>query len=270
LKIFAKIFIYSFCILIFISLSSKEVFADNKDLRELRTEHFIIYHHKDVSRSYATQVKNTAERFYRTITQEFRLVRDKPWLWENRAKIFIAKDKEDYLDRFICASWSAACVDYRQKIIYTYYGHKEFMPIFVHELTHIMLREYIGEQNIPLWLDEGVATYMEDKYGGGGYKKKLWFIKKKIAKGEHTKLRELNGVSYSELEGKSNDDVNLFYLESFSIVNFIMNRYGRYKFSNFLRQLEKGYDVEKAFSKIFYNFRTLEDLEKEWKKFYRK
>jgi len=270
LKNFAKILIYSLSVLVLIGLGSKEAFADNKDMRELRSEHFLIYHDKDVSRSYATQIKNTAERFYRTITQEFRLVRDNPWLWDNRAKIYIAKDKEDYQERFRCASWSAACVDYRRKIVYTYYGHKEFKSIFVHELTHIILREYIGQQNIPLWLDEGVATYMEDKYGGGIYKKKLWFIKKKISDEKYIKLKELNKISYSELEDKANDDVNFFYLESFSIVNFVINKYGRYKFSNLLRQLEKGFSVEEAFSKIFYKFRTLEDLEKEWKRFSQK
>ena len=244
--------------------------ARGKEFRQLRSSHFIINYQQEVDKSEVSEIKDIAEKFYRVITQEFHLIRDKLWLWENRAKIYIAKDRQSYLERFGCTSWSAACVNYNAKIIYTYPGHPRLTPIFVHELTHIIFREYARQSKFPLWLDEGMATYMEDKHGGGLYQKRLPFLKKAIEEDKYIKLSELNAVTFNSLRNKSEDYVRLFYLQSFSLVNFIIDRYGNYNFSNFITFLRRGEGVTGALSKAFYHFKDLDQLEARWKKFYQK
>lgn len=246
------------------------VYAKQKEFRQLRSKHFIISYKENVGRAYVTKVKNIAEKYYRVIAQDFNFYRDKFWIWENRAKIFIANDKDDYLNSFNCSPWSAACVNLHGKIIYTYPDQQKFASILVHELTHIIFREHIGESRLSLWLDEGVATYMEDKYGSGNYKKGLQFLKKKINEDTYIKFFQLSKVTIANLDKENTDYVNLFYLESFSIINFIMKKYGKYKFSNFLRLLKKGEGIESALSKVFYDFKNLDKLEAEWKDYYLK
>ena len=244
------------------------VFAEQKEFHQTRSQHFIINYKEGVDRSYVRKIKNIAEKYYRVITQAFNFHRDEFWIWENRAKVFIAKDRDDYLNSFDCSSWSSACVHHRTKMIYIYPDQKNFISVFVHELTHIIFREHIGEGDFPLWLDEGVACYMGDKYGEGNYKKGLNFIKRKIKDGTYIKFSQLGKVTSNSLGGQSEEYINLFYLESFSIINFIMKKYGKYRFSSFLRLLKEGKGIEKAIARVFYDCKSLDKLEAKWKDYY--
>ena len=244
-------------------------YAKEKDFRQLRSEHFIIDYKEEVDESYVRKIKRIAEQYYRVITQQFNFYRDKSWVWENRAKVFIANDRDDYLESFECSPWSTACVDYYGKIIYTYLDQEKFTPVFVHELTHIIFREYIGEGKLPLWLDEGVAVYMEDKYAHT-YSGGTAFLKQKIREDSYIKFSELDSITVQSLNSKGQEYVNLFYLESFSIINFITKKYGKYKFADFLRGLRKGQRVEEALAKVFYDFKDLNKMEAKWKDYYQK
>ncbi len=271
MKILALALIFS----IFISSVDLEpgmnsfVYAKEKNFWQQRSEHFIINYKKEVDKSYVGRIKSTAEKYYRIITQQLNFYRDKSWIWENRAKVFIANDRDDYLESFECSPWSAACVDYQGKIIYTYPDQEKFISVFVHELTHIIFREYIKGGKLPLWLDEGVAVYMEDKYGhtySGGTSS----LKQKIREDTYIKFSELDKMTVGSLNNKNQDYINLFYLESFSIINFIIKKYGKYKFSSLLRMLKKGLGAEEALAKVFYDFKDLNKMEAEWKDYYRR
>lgn len=209
-----------------------------------------------------------AEDFYRSITQEFNLVRDKLWLWENRAKIIIAKDREDYLRRFPCPSWSAACVDYVAKTIYTYPYQEGFSSNLAHELTHIIFREYVGPGGLPLWLDEGIAVYVDNKYGKGGYRMGFTLFKKAIREKRYIPLSELNYLTPGSLGGRSRDYVDLFYVESFSIIDFLIKKGSRDNFYRFLYFLRNGNNFNDALLKSYSSIRNMEDLEKQWIRFY--
>lgn len=254
----------------FLKVESGYAFAEQEEFNQLRSEHFIISYREGVDRVYVRKIKSIAEKYYRVITQAFDFHRDEFWIWENRAKVFIAKDREDYSNSFNCSPWSTACVYHRAKIIYTYPDQNNFTPIFIHELTHIIFREHIGNGDFPLWLDEGVASYMGDRYGGGDYKKGLNFLKRKIKDDSYIKFFQLNKLTNNSLGGQDEDFINLFYLESFSIINFIMKKYGKYRFSSFLRLLKNGKGVEEAITKIFYDCKNFNELEVKWKAYYLK
>lgn len=246
------------------------VCAQEEKSREVRSEHFLVYYPESVDESYARGIADTAEGYYRDITQEFNLVRDKLWLWENRAKIFIAKDAQDYHTKYKCPTWSSACVDHEGKVIYTYFDpdQKNRSTVFRHELTHIIFREYVGNGRFPLWLDEAAATYMEDKYEDNSYERRLVILKNAINADQYIKFSDLNQMSAFSLSAESRETVDLFYVESFSIVSFMVKRYGRDNFSQFLYFLKNGSTFEEAIPKTFQSVRTIDDLEAQWKKFY--
>ncbi|MCM8819535.1 MAG: peptidase MA family metallohydrolase [Candidatus Omnitrophica bacterium] len=217
---------------------------------------------------YASGVINKLEDFYRIITQEFNLVRDKLWLWENRAKVYIAKDRKDYLEEFKCPSWSGACVNYVDKIIYTYPGQENSNSIFAHELTHIIFREYIKNRDLPLWLDEAMATYIEQKYVFSYHKFNKLLLKDIIKENKYIRFNQLMQISNASLYNLPQQDINIFYLESFSIINFLIKKYGKDNFAQFLFYLRSGLNFEQALNKSFLSFRTIEELEEAWKKYY--
>ncbi|MDD5584363.1 MAG: peptidase MA family metallohydrolase [Candidatus Omnitrophica bacterium] len=259
----------SFAIALFLSVACLNgACAQQEHIREVRSEHFLVYYPEGVDESYARGIADTAEGYYRDITQEFNLIRDKLWLWENRAKIFIAKDEQDYRTKYKCPAWSGACVNHEDKMIYTYPDQKRRSTVFSHELTHIIFREYVGSGRFPLWLDEAAATYIENKYGGNSYENRLFILKNAMSANGYIKFSDLNQMSTSSLATASRETVDLFYIESFSIVSFMVKRYGRDNFSQFLYFLKNGSTLEEAIPKTFQSVRTIDDLEAQWKKFY--
>jgi len=237
---------------------------------QLKSHHFIINYRQEIPRDFVYKIKDEAERFYKVITQEFNFIRDELWLWEKRAKVFIARDKDDYAASFDCSAWSGACVNYRDKIIYTYPNQERFSSLFAHELTHIIFREYAGSGELPLWLDEGIATYMENKYGDKRYQGAANYLKNKISNNEYIKFSKLAAITPYDLADESQEYVTLFYVESFSIINFAVKKYGKYKFSRFLNSLRKGYSLNKSLTKLTYDLKDLSVLEERWKGHYQR
>lgn len=243
-------------------------YAAGNEISELRSDHFIISFHRDVDESYVSRTKNLAEEYYKTITQEFNLIRDKLWLWDNRARIFIAKDRDDYLRKYGCPKWSDACVNYVAKTIYTYPNQQGFAAILAHELTHIIFREYVGGGRLPLWLEEGVAVYIDSKYVGSRAQFSLSIVKKAIENKSYIPFPQLNYVNVGSLNSQSRDYVNIFYAESFSIIDFLIRKGSRDNFYNFLYFLRNGNNVNDALAKSFSSIKNMEDLEKQWLRFY--
>lgn len=261
MKTFAKIIVFSFFLY--------PVLIEGKDTKELCSDHFVIVSDKSVSQDYVYEIKDMAEYFYKTITQEFNFIRDNPWLWKNRTKIFVAKDRDDYLKKYNCPQWSSACVDYQGKQVFTYAQQKNFSSILSHELTHIIFREYMGKTQLPLWLDEGMSVYMERKYEKKPNKDFFALLKKILKENRYIKLDELSNITLSELKAKPKEYVDMFYMESFSVVYFLINKWSAYSLRNFLKFIKEGYNVREALCKS-YNIRTINELEKRWIKFYQK
>jgi len=259
LKIFAGIIVFS----LFLNPGS----ISAKDLRELYSDHFIVAGDKTIDQRYLDKIKDMAEYFYKTVSQEFRFIRNEPWLWKNRAKIFVAKDRNEYIEKYNCPDWSSACVNYQDKTIFTYPQQKEFSLILSHELTHIIFREYLRKNQLPLWLDEGVSSYMSDKYIKSNGSLRRILLKKIINEGKYIKFEELSKLDADSLKNKPKEYVDLFYLESFSIINFFVEKWARYKLDNFFRLIKEGCTVEEALGKS-YNLMTIKELEKQWIKFY--
>ena len=246
-----------FCLSMLIQLS-----LHAQGLKEMRSEHFIINYSEGTEDS-VYKIKDDAEYYYRSITQEFGFVRDKLWSWDNRAKIVIAKDKSTYSKEFNCPTWSGACVDYYNKIIYTYPLQSGFSSVLSHELTHIIFREYIGYNKLPLWLDEGMAQYMQ--YRDSSQPKAITALMKKlIEENKYIKFEQVNNI-YSISE---KDEPDLFYAQAFSMVYFLKERYGKDNFAQFLSYLRSNNNLAEALSKAFRTLENSEKFEAEWKRFY--
>jgi hypothetical protein len=238
------------------------LYTHGAEFKELRSDHFIINYTQE-SEDYIYKIKEDAEYLYRKITEEFGLVRNRLWTWENRAKIIIAKDRDEYLNSFKCSSWSGACVDYHNRIIYTYPSQENFSFILSHELTHIIFREYIGYGKLPLWLDEGMATYIE--YSNSFQARLIVsLIKQLISENKYISFAQINNI-YSLSGGQ---DVELFYNQSFSMVYFLIGRFGRGCFSEFLSYLKEGSSLEDSLRKAFGGIENIQSFEEHWKKFY--
>ena len=125
-----------------------------------------------------------------------------------------------------------------------------------HELTHVLVGHLTFSclSFVPTWLNEGLAVYSEGELDP--------FSKARLdaAIQDDTLLavRSLSGA-FSEVPDKA----SLSYTESFSIVKFLIDRYGREKMTALLVALRDGSSVEDALRSV-YAF-DIEGLEDAWR-----
>lgn len=121
--------------------------------------------------------------------------------------------------------------------------------IIVHESTHLLLREALGEKalDVPAWLDEGFATHSEPngRIRGRG---ELY--------GRTPPLRSMNRVSGTPRT------IPFFYYKSVSVVAYLIEEYGEDNFRRMLDELKAGRVIEDALLNV-YGF-DVDGLDRRW------
>ncbi len=141
------------------------VSASAPDWQLLKSTHFFIYY-KGASQNTISDLAQSSEGCYNNITEELGFNRFNFWTWDNRARIYILDDPWDYQKDTGAASWSAGQAVVANKLIKTFVTAPGFLDnVLPHEMAHIIFREMVGFNNpaVPLWLEEGVATYQGEK-----------------------------------------------------------------------------------------------------------
>ncbi|MBU1727196.1 MAG: hypothetical protein KJ880_06175 [Candidatus Omnitrophica bacterium] len=252
-------FLFVFFLVFGLALAEKE----GKWNQEKGT-HFIIYYH-NASRPFISKLLEKAEEYYNSIADDLGFRRFDFWLWDKRAKIFVYDNALAYQASTGQPAWSLGCARAEDKIIDTYVDAEGFSEgVLPHEMAHIIFRELVGFHNkaIPLWLDEGVASYeQKDKYSNVNA-----IIYSAIRDKSFMTLESL--FKFSLNHNLSNKSVELFYCESYSIVDFLIKNYGRDRFVLFCQNLRDKKNFEKALISS-YPFNNVGEFAKAWQKDFR-
>lgn len=247
-------------IILFITILSLTPSAHAKEKwEEYRARHFYIYS-KDAPKDFIRSVEEAAEEYYDEITRNLGFTRYKGWSFDDRAKIYIYADKEDYLSSSKQAKWSHGVAYAKEKVIRTFpSAHGFFDSTLPHELGHIIFREFIGYRTpVPSWMDEGVAMYQEKARRWGADKA----VKKAIGEG---RFMSIEALSLKRLTGSTEKEVvQLYYAEAASIVNYLINELGKPRFVKFCRKLKDGQPFYQAFFSVYQRFKTMKDFNKRW------
>jgi hypothetical protein len=127
--------------------------------------------------------------------------------------------------------------------------------VIPHEVTHAVMFGEFGENEAPSWAHEGMAVMMQPHIDRDRFFDVLLRAYKK------------NGLFYVgkilDVEDYPNDDVDIFYAESVSLVDYLTSLRKPAVFVTFIRDaLKRGYD--KALQE-HYEIPTVAELEKRWK-----
>jgi hypothetical protein len=126
-----------------------------------------------------------------------------------------------------------------------------------HEVTHVVLAGQCGDKPLARWADEGIAVLSESGDRVDRYVARL---------AEYNQRRQLltvRGLMQTE-EWPDPRQINAFYAQSVSVVDFLTRAKGPQTFTRFLRESQKiGY--EKALQK-HYGYKDFTELEQEWRK----
>lgn len=123
----------------------------------------------------------------------------------------------------------------------------------VHELTHVLVGDLtfscLGD--VPTWLNEGLAVYAEGDLEPFSKNQ----LDNAIKNDTLFSVRSLSG-SFSEISEKA----NLSYSQSYSIVKFLIEEYGRERMTSLLVALRDGNTIDAALQQVYgFNVDGLED-----------
>jgi len=125
-----------------------------------------------------------------------------------------------------------------------------------HELTHLVIHQMIFNpyNDLPNWLDEGLAMYNE----GILSPQQAAFLNKAIAEGSLISVRSLSSPFSAYAE-----QAILAYTQSYSLVEFLINNYGSNKMLELLNIFRQGSSYDGALGKV-YGF-DMDGLDTRWR-----
>lgn len=236
------------------------VSARAQDWKELKGDHFIVLHR--TQDDFAKEVLRRSEEYYRRIADDLGYPRySNFWQWENRVRIFIHADKDAFRKASGEPEWSEGMADYTRKQILTYAWSQGFTDeLLPHEIAHLIFRDFVGfKGEVPLWLDEGVAQCSEPKKRALArhYGRQLVLQQKMFPFHDLTR-RDIR-------QDPDAQSVQFFYMQSLSVVEFMLRRYGSAAFTEFCRQLRDGKTIPQALRSAYGSrLQDLDELQSKW------
>ena len=209
-----------------------------------QTEHFIVYY-EDVIQSKI--VADRAEYYYEKITYDLNY--DKTIYWPQKCEVFIVPNEEkweeymaekverfDHIGGFVPTSG--------EKEIYLCTLSLPYLSVtFPHELTHLIFGEFAKGEEIPLWLNEGLAIY---ESGLIGYADGL--LRDKVKEAAHIPIKEM--VTIKDYP-QTKEEMQLYYAQAEKTVEFLITQHGRKKFSRFCRLLISEQPFARALDLVY-------------------
>ncbi len=230
----------------------EEIRAAGADWHETKTTHFVVRTH---NRRLTEIVAIQAEKYLGALSQKFLNGAAYPHV----VPLTVYRDQDEYVGAGN-PDWSqgGTSVGYESldgflkdrmtrkiDLLHTIKG--ELNPdlakpkLLPHELTHLILIERFGERAIPLWLNEGIAQYMETDRRAECDKLLLEYFDNR--KGTPIPLRTLVSLpGYPDNRGA----IALFYAQSASFTGWLADLLGPEKFAAFLDDLREGTAPEMA------------------------
>lgn len=218
------------------------------------TRHFVLYEEGEVS----AELEKFSELIHGNIMLD--LVAFSPWTREKKVFIFYSHSQESYRKLTGRPAWSGGAASLNERRIYLY-ASKDAFGILAHELTHMYFDSFFPpEHPSPLWLSEGVATFIQSERANSTPQ---WLITslKKIQNGSGYKIQDL--LRIDDLEGADEDNIRLWYAQSYSLARYLMHSKSNKVFYSFCNNVKNGLPVEQSLT-ISYN-QGISALEYAWR-----
>lgn len=228
----------------------------------VRSDHFIVHFTRESTN--AGDVARSAEAVCVRIRDELGFQkRDDFWLWERRVKIYLYPSRESFVAAVRAPAWAAAqALAARREIAIANDGSAPTDRVLRHEITHLVLREFVGfDREIPGWLGEGISRLME-KPGRGHYTATCAAL---MDAGLLFSLEDLAKTKPATIADPAR--VPVFYAQSASLVGYLLDQGGADSFRKLCGALRDGKSLDDALRFTYPgSLRSLEALETAWKR----
>ncbi|MBP9854352.1 MAG: hypothetical protein KBD53_05755 [Candidatus Omnitrophica bacterium] len=255
-----RIFLFIF----FLLISAGRAFAF--EWKEEKDKHFIVKFTSSSDGEWAREVLRKAEDYYTVIARQIGYARyGNFWTWEDRVNIVLYPDQVTYIKETGLPSWSrgGATTYHRQlrtRAIVSFIQENAFLDnVLPHEISHLILADFLGGANIPNWFNEGVAQLQES----GKQQEADMFMRKAVRKGTFIPFQQL--ISSDSVIMQDARYATFFYAQSVSMVYFLIQEYGSQEFGELCRQLRDGNSFETSLLKVYTTLiSSIGDFEQKW------
>lgn len=180
----------------------------------------------------------------------------------NRIFVMMFKSKDKYLLYSKRPEWSGGSAYVLEQYIYIM-ENKSFKGTFMHELTHIYFDGFFEPSAAPRWLSEGFAVYVQSLYQTPEENRWLDSFRLKFNREEFIDFKDFTSVK--NLDGYKKEEVVMWYAQSYSVVRYLFERYGKDDFYIFAKNLKEGMPLNKAMYRAFgMPLNSLNALEYAW------
>jgi hypothetical protein len=192
--------------------------------------------------SFARELMDTCEEGLARLTQDIGTYPEKP------IKIYVYACTDDLKGAMVYSQeWTGGVAFMDFGIIAIGIPSNELgwgKKALVHELTHLVVRQatFSPYGQLPLWLDEGLATYNEGELDPLLRSS----LDKAILEGTLISVRSLCSPfsAYS-------DKARISYAQSYSLVEYLLDNYGQDKMLNLLTILKQGRTYDEALTAVY-------------------
>ena len=132
-----------------------------------------------------------------------------------------------------------------------------------HELCHLLLNRYIKRENLPKWLNEGIAQWVS-----GGIGELIMNEDRSILDGAILSGKPINIRALRDRFPEDRKSLILAYEESKSLVEYVISKYGNDGILRILKYLRDGDEPDLAIRKGLSI--SVDELEKEWYDYHKK
>ncbi len=230
---------------------------------DLETANCIVYYKSTESaKTVAKRVEETLKR----VTEQLQYTK-LDWHRE-KCKVFVFDDADAWTE-FVKESgtsseWAAGFAYGALREVYMHAGDPDDMlnRVLPHELTHVIHREYAGDEDVhlPLWLLEGLACH--NQFAGKG---QLLGLARGAVDSPH--FIQLGRLTALRNYPRNSGEIDLFYAESLALVEFIFDRFGHEGLVRLHKKLRKTDEFDKLVKRAFKM--KVDEFEREWLEYVR-
>jgi len=233
---------------------------------EEKSRHFIVYYGPASDRTAALKVLRRAEEYYNKIGNQIGYTRyHNFWTFNERVRIVMFPNVESFTQTTGQPPWllGFSARDshvFSSRSIVTYKQESGFFEgVLPHEISHLILHDFINSAHIPVWFDEGVAQLQEaDKSPVARQMMRVL-----VSRGQFIPLGALHQWNIRQEEDPQK--IAVFYAQSLSVVEFLIKNYGSYAFSRLCREMHDGKTFTQALHAAYTNkIDTLDELQDKW------
>ena len=214
-------------------------------------------HFKISAYSRIDEISDYCEELYAAIMREtglYSFVPSEPY------KITVYRDSSEYHSKTRLPSWSGGAAYGNALLLYE---GTSLGATAAHEMTHLIFNEYMGmnrNNSEYIWINEGLAVYMETKFSRiseAAYSRRF---NNRIAN---------NPIPFSQMvnlapANESSKDTDRWYAQVWSVVRFMLERGGSFNFSVFISRLKSGDTIDQALEYAYKDWPSSKALEEAW------